>query len=458
MTIERAGADDLAMGALSTHGRVPQQFGVVLLLEPAGTPRRCGGSRPIGSAACRGSGSGSSRCRPWPGGRSGWTTPRSRPGRTSTGGPVRRRGTSGRSWTSPPTSPVPGWIRRARCGRRPWWRGWPAAASPSSCCWTTWSPTASGGWPCSPGSPTPGPPGNVRPLPRPRPSYRALVADATRAKVAALRRVPGIVRALRSSLRSGGGAHPPRAAACSLLSATGDGRRFGLATAELAALHAAAADVGATVNDALLVAVSMALSDLLAARGESVPEFRVGIVVAGRWSADVAHLGNATSPLLLTVPGVGPAGERLRRIAGVVRRERDEATATAAVAVVGPLIRLAATTGLYGRWLRSQQRLHTLVSNVPGITRAADPGRPGGEPSRAHRRRRQRERDRLLRVPVLRGDARRHRGGRSRPRAGPAAPDRRAAARRSTGWGLPALRVPTHGPGRWTRSAPSVPP
>jgi hypothetical protein len=212
----------------------------------------------------------------------------------------------------------------------------------------------------------PGPSGNVRPLPRPRPSYRALVADATRAKVAALRRVPGIVRALRSSLRSGGGVHPPRAAACSLLSATGDGRRFGLATAELATLHAAAAGVGATVNDALLVAVSMALSDLLAARGESVPEFRVGIVVAGRRSADVAHLGNATSPLLLTVPAVGPAGERLRRIAGVVRRERDEATATAAVAVVGPLIRLAASTGLYGRWLRSQQRLHTLVSDVPG--------------------------------------------------------------------------------------------
>src|SRR4051794_38516315 len=36
VTVERAGADDLAMGALSTHGRVPQQFGVVLGLEPGG--------------------------------------------------------------------------------------------------------------------------------------------------------------------------------------------------------------------------------------------------------------------------------------------------------------------------------------------------------------------------------------------------------------------------------------
>ena len=366
MTIERAGADDLAMGALSTHGRVPQQFGVVLLLEPGGDAaavRRIAADR-LGSVPRLGQ-----RLVPVPplAGRPVWVDdPAFAPGTH-----VDRR-----------TCPAPGDERALldlaadlACARldpaRPLWSatvvdGLTDGGLAVVVLLDHVVADGIGGLAVLARLADPGPPGNVRPLPRPRPSYRALVADATRAKVAALRRVPGIVRALRSSLRSGGGAHPPRAAACSLLSATGDGRRFGLATAELATLHAAAADVGATVNDALLVAVSMALSDLLAARGESVPEFRVGIVVAGRRSADVAHLGNATSPLLLTVPGVGPAGERLRRIAGVVRRERDEATATAAVAVVGPLIRLAATTGLYGRWLRSQQRLHTLVSNVPG--------------------------------------------------------------------------------------------
>jgi hypothetical protein len=80
----------------------------------------------------------------------------------------------------------------------------------------------------------------------------------------------------------------------------------------------------------------------------------------------VAHLGNVTSPLLVAVPATGSAGDRLRRMAGVVRRERHDAVDAAAAAVAGPLLRLAAATGLYGRWLRSQRRLHTLVSNVPG--------------------------------------------------------------------------------------------
>nr|WP_246325096.1 wax ester/triacylglycerol synthase domain-containing protein [Petropleomorpha daqingensis] len=211
----------------------------------------------------------------------------------------------------------------------------------------------------------PGPPGDAAaPPPRPRPSYRALVADAARTRWSALRRAPGALRALRGSFRAGGGLHPPRAATCSLLAPTGNGRRFGVARTDLTALHAAAAELGGTVNDAVLVAVSTALRDLLAARGESVPEFQMGIVVTGRRSADLAHLGNVTSPLLVPVPSGGPAGERMRRIAGVVRRERDGSARSAALAVL--VVRLAAGTGLYRRWLRSQRRLHTLVSNVPG--------------------------------------------------------------------------------------------
>jgi hypothetical protein len=75
----------------------------------------------------------------------------------------------------------------------------------------------------------------------------------------------------------------------------------GRARTNLAELHAAAA-VGATVNDALLVAVTAALRSLLAGRGESVPGFRVAVVVAGRRPAEVAGLGNAASPLLVTRP------------------------------------------------------------------------------------------------------------------------------------------------------------
>jgi len=369
VTVERAGADDLAMGALSTHGRVPQQFGVVLRLEPGGDAeavRRLVADR-LGSVPRL-----RQRLVPVPplAGLPVWVDD-----------PVYASGTHvGRR-----TCPAPGDERALldlaadlACVRldpaRPLWSatvvdgltggGFAVVVLLDHVVSDGIGGLAVLGRLADPGPP----PDDGGPPARPRPSYRALVADATRAKLAALRRAPEAVRALRHSLRAGGGAHPVRAAACSLLAPTGKGRRFGVATTRLAALHAAAADVGATVNDAVLVAVATALSDLLAARGESVPAFGVGIVVAGRRSADVAHLGNLTSPLLLTVPAAGPPGERLRRIAGVVRRERDAAAATAteAVAVAGPLIRFAAATGLYGRWLRSQQRLHTLVSNVPG--------------------------------------------------------------------------------------------
>jgi diacylglycerol O-acyltransferase len=181
-----------------------------------------------------------------------------------------------------------------------------------------------------------------------------------------MRRTPAAVRALRASLRAGGGLHPPRAADCSLLAPTGVRRTFGVATADLAALHATAAAAGGTVNDVVLVAVTGALRDLLGTRGEPVPDFRVAVVVAGRRAADVAELGNAASPLLVAVPGDGPDRERLRRIAGAVRRAREAATGPAAIAVLGPLFRLAAALGLYRAWLRRQRRLHTLLSNVPG--------------------------------------------------------------------------------------------
>ncbi|MGY1808305.1 wax ester/triacylglycerol synthase domain-containing protein [Blastococcus sp. SYSU D00669] len=201
---------------------------------------------------------------------------------------------------------------------------------------------------------------------RPRPAYRVLVAEATRAKLAALGRVAAAWPAARASLRAGGGLRPPRAAACSLVAVTGDDRRFAVARADLAALHATAAAVGATVNDAVLVAVTAALRDLLAARGESVPAFRVAVVVAGRRSADPAALGNATAPVVVTVPAEGPEPDRLCRIAGVVRRLRADAAGPSALALAGPLFRLLAGLGLYRAWLRRQRRFHTLVSNVPG--------------------------------------------------------------------------------------------
>ena len=86
-------------------------------------------------------------------------------------------------------------------------------------------------------------------------------------------------RDLRASATAGGGLHPPAAADCSLLRRTGRERRFAVVRIDLAALREAVHRRGGTVNDALLVAVAGALRSLLAERGESVPVFRIAVMV-----------------------------------------------------------------------------------------------------------------------------------------------------------------------------------
>jgi hypothetical protein len=123
------------------------------------------------------------------------------------------------------------------------------------------------------------------------------------------------------------------------------------------------------VNDALLVAVAGALGALLESRGESVDPVTVTVVVTARRAAAVTELGNATTPLVVTVPAAGDPQERLRRFAGTVRRTRDAATGPPLTALLGPVFRLLAAVGGYRWYLRRQHRFHTLVSNVAGPDR-----------------------------------------------------------------------------------------
>jgi len=138
---------------------------------------------------------------------------------------------------------------------------------------------------------------------------------------------------------------------------------------DLAALHSAAHTAGGTVNDALLVAVAGALSELLAHRGETVDPVAVAVMVSARGSVERGELGNAVTPLVVPVPAVGEPGARLRRFAGTVRAARGTATAPPLIALSGPVFRLLAAAGGYRWYLRRQRRFHTLVSNVPGPDR-----------------------------------------------------------------------------------------
>jgi diacylglycerol O-acyltransferase len=204
------------------------------------------------------------------------------------------------------------------------------------------------------------------PAPSPRPSYARLLADAVAAKGRALRGLPAAVRSLRRATAAGGGLHSPTAAPCSVVRPTSGRSRFAVVRTDLTALLAAGHRAGGTLNDALLAAVAGALAALLERRGESVETLVLAVLVNARRSGTADELGNAATPLLVSVPTGGTGRERLRRIAGTVRAVRPTADGPSMIAGVGPLFRLLARAGLYRRYIEHQHRLHTLVSDVPG--------------------------------------------------------------------------------------------
>jgi hypothetical protein len=146
---------------------------------------------------------------------------------------------------------------------------------------------------------------------------------------------------------------------------------------EVAALRVAAPSCGGTVNDALLAAVSGALQSLLRRRGEVLAEFRVAVMVGGREMASAGGPGNRAVPLVVSVSAAREPGERLARLSGGGSVGASCGTGRPLLAALEPLFRVAASAGLYRRYLRHQRRMHTLVSNVRG------PDRPltfGGAP------------------------------------------------------------------------------
>jgi diacylglycerol O-acyltransferase / wax synthase len=214
------------------------------------------------------------------------------------------------------------------------------------------------------GAPAPG----SLPRPRPAPTRRELAADATARRLQAIRRLPGTVRSLRRWLRAAGGSRPEAAAACTLIGPVGSRRRYEVVRAETAALQALAHGHGATVNDAVLLAVTGALRDLLAARHEAVDPIAVGVPVSLRRSTTMARLGNQVAPILVPAPVTGGLPERLERIADAVRTGRAAATQPPPTAVATAMW-WASRLGLLRRYLTHQRRLHTMVSSLHGPDR-----------------------------------------------------------------------------------------
>ncbi|HEX2322593.1 MAG TPA: wax ester/triacylglycerol synthase domain-containing protein [Streptosporangiaceae bacterium] len=203
-------------------------------------------------------------------------------------------------------------------------------------------------------------------FPRPSPTAAALARQALAVKLRALVRGKQSWRLLRSGTGAGGGLHPPRAVACSLIQKTGSQRCLAVVNVNIAAMRAAAHPHGATVNDAVLVAVAGALARVLASNNESLDTVVITVPVSGRSPAEQDDLGNMVSPLLVPVAAAGGAGERMERVAARVREGRAAATGPAPIAVLGWLFRPLARLGAYRWYMDHQHRFHTLVSSVRG--------------------------------------------------------------------------------------------
>lgn len=205
------------------------------------------------------------------------------------------------------------------------------------------------------------------PGPTAAPRTRDLLVDRVAAIGAAAGALPGAaVRAWRGHGELGRA--PDLAPRCSLNRPTGPRRRVRAVDVDLATLRAAGRSHGATVNDALLVAVGAAMATTLERRGEDVPDLVVSVPVTARRATTSAELGNQVGVMPVRVPVQGPLEARLRHVGGVTRLRKGHARGASAV-LIGPAFRLLAAAGIF-RWFVERQRLvNSFLTNLPGPDR-----------------------------------------------------------------------------------------
>jgi WS/DGAT/MGAT family acyltransferase len=203
-------------------------------------------------------------------------------------------------------------------------------------------------------------------FPRAPPSRTRLFADAMRARVRSVTHLrDGIRRVRDAAVELGAGARLARAPRCSLNRPVGPRRCLAVARTSLDAVHAAAHQHGASVNDAVLAAITGALAQFLHDRHEEVDHFVVSIPVSGREAATAARLGNEVGVMPVTLPSTGTASARMEAIAAITRA-RKQAPRAASVALLAPAFRLLAATRTLNWFTTHQRMVTTFVTNLRG--------------------------------------------------------------------------------------------
>jgi diacylglycerol O-acyltransferase / wax synthase len=211
------------------------------------------------------------------------------------------------------------------------------------------------------GSPT----GATTSVAQPRPSRAALAKDARKGEIRALRRLPKALGRLVAAFDELRPSLVQRAQPCSLNKPTGPHRSIRTTVADLHHVRELAHSSGATVNDLVLTAVTGALHQLLAERGEPLETLVVSVPFAARTRTEPDQLGNRSGVIPVRLPTSGGFSDRLTAVSAIMRAAKQHERG-ASTAVLGPVFRLLSRLGLYQYFIDHQSFVHTFVSDLRG--------------------------------------------------------------------------------------------
>ncbi len=145
----------------------------------------------------------------------------------------------------------------------------------------------------------------------------------------------------------------------------GRNRLFALARADLEDIKRVRSATGATVNDVLLTAVALMLSEYLR---DEAPERTVALVpVSVRRESDSGELGNRISTVFVDLPMRGQPLQRLEVISATMREVKSSAQVRAGALIVGAAgLAPPIVSGLAARAMSAPRVFNLVVSNVPG--------------------------------------------------------------------------------------------
>ena len=157
----------------------------------------------------------------------------------------------------------------------------------------------------------------------------------------------------------------PAAPATRLNQEIGRNRLFALGRGRLDDVKRVRAATGATVNDVLLTAVALTLSEYL---GDEAPDRTVALVpVSVRTESHGGELGNRISTVFVDLPMQGEPLERLAAISATMRDVKSSAQVRAGSLIVGAAgLAPPIVSALAARAMSAPRVFNLVVSNVPG--------------------------------------------------------------------------------------------